>query len=295
MIRYLFTFLLLINIPLLSQEDKPASSLLSRITSSDMKDTSYLFGTHHLVKSSFLDSSFVIRNILQNIDEVITEVGNDPIDTPKVKKMKMTDRIYTFNDPSEEAIVDSCVKRILGKELSDFYYLKPIVVYITLDINSSASSKENFKEISKTGNSTDDYFVTNGKKLKKIIYGLETPQEQLSILLDSIPFREQISMLVALCQSLNSEKPGDVNEIDSCYQRLDLECLGAYTGENDSERLGAEILVDRRNVNWVQKIIYTITNRSAIIAVGALHLPGKMGLINLLREAGYTVEPVKMF
>ncbi|MBP9970851.1 MAG: TraB/GumN family protein, partial [Paludibacteraceae bacterium] len=36
-----------------------------------------------------------------------------------------------------------------------------------------------------------------------------------------------------------------------------------------------------------------IANKSTFIAVGALHLPGKDGLINLLREAGYTVEQVE--
>jgi hypothetical protein len=32
---------------------------------------------------------------------------------------------------------------------------------------------------------------------------------------------------------------------------------------------------------------------SLVIAVGAGHLPGKKGVLNLLREAGYKVEPVK--
>ena len=34
-------------------------------------------------------------------------------------------------------------------------------------------------------------------------------------------------------------------------------------------------------------------NNSLVVAVGAGHLPGKRGVLNLLKEAGYTVEPVK--
>jgi uncharacterized protein YbaP (TraB family) len=34
-------------------------------------------------------------------------------------------------------------------------------------------------------------------------------------------------------------------------------------------------------------------NNSLVVAVGAGHLPGKKGVLNLLREAGYKVEPVK--
>jgi hypothetical protein len=33
--------------------------------------------------------------------------------------------------------------------------------------------------------------------------------------------------------------------------------------------------------------------KSLVIAVGAGHLPGEKGVINLLRKAGYKVEPVK--
>lgn len=32
---------------------------------------------------------------------------------------------------------------------------------------------------------------------------------------------------------------------------------------------------------------------SVLIAVGAGHLPGEKGLISLLRQKGYTVEPVE--
>ena len=52
------------------------------------------------------------------------------------------------------------------------------------------------------------------------------------------------------------------------------------------------ISVDR-NKKWMNHIPTYIANKSTFIAVGALHLPGKDGLINLLREAGYTVEQVE--
>ena len=36
-----------------------------------------------------------------------------------------------------------------------------------------------------------------------------------------------------------------------------------------------------------------LPEKSMLIAVGAGHLPGKKGCINLLRQAGYKVTPVK--
>ena len=36
-----------------------------------------------------------------------------------------------------------------------------------------------------------------------------------------------------------------------------------------------------------------MNDKSLVVAVGAGHLPGEKGLINLLKKAGYKVEPVK--
>jgi uncharacterized protein YbaP (TraB family) len=42
----------------------------------------------------------------------------------------------------------------------------------------------------------------------------------------------------------------------------------------------------------MQKLPEIMKEKSSFIAVGALHLAGEEGLLNLLKEAGYTVEPV---
>ncbi len=54
-----------------------------------------------------------------------------------------------------------------------------------------------------------------------------------------------------------------------------------------------EILLYQRNINWVNKLKDLLANNTLVIAVGAGHLPGERGVINLLKKAGYKVEPVK--
>ena len=51
-------------------------------------------------------------------------------------------------------------------------------------------------------------------------------------------------------------------------------------------------LLRQRNQNWLPTIKQTLPKQSTTIAVGGLHLFGEYGLIRLLRQAGYTVEPV---
>ena len=52
-------------------------------------------------------------------------------------------------------------------------------------------------------------------------------------------------------------------------------------------------MVDDRNKAWIPLLTEQINKQSCFIAVGALHLPGEMGIIKLLRKEGYNVEPVK--
>ena len=54
-----------------------------------------------------------------------------------------------------------------------------------------------------------------------------------------------------------------------------------------------DLLLYNRNRNWAEKLKILMNDKSLVVAVGAGHLPGEKGLINLLKKAGYKVEPVK--
>ena len=53
-----------------------------------------------------------------------------------------------------------------------------------------------------------------------------------------------------------------------------------------------EILLDKRNVNWVKQLKTILPEKNIFMAVGAGHLVGKMGLIELLKREGYTLRPI---
>lgn len=57
------------------------------------------------------------------------------------------------------------------------------------------------------------------------------------------------------------------------------------------KKISKEILYDR-NYSWMKVIPDIIKEKSTFIAVGAVHLGGEEGLIDLLKKEGYTIEPV---
>lgn len=52
-------------------------------------------------------------------------------------------------------------------------------------------------------------------------------------------------------------------------------------------------LLDVRNRAWMPRLQTELARGDAFVAVGALHLPGEVGLIELLRHQGFSVTPVQ--
>jgi uncharacterized protein YbaP (TraB family) len=51
-------------------------------------------------------------------------------------------------------------------------------------------------------------------------------------------------------------------------------------------------MLDERNINWAKALPDMMKKESLFVAVGSAHLAGELGMINLLRKAGYKVKPV---
>ena len=56
-----------------------------------------------------------------------------------------------------------------------------------------------------------------------------------------------------------------------------------------------EALLYARNADWADKIPAIIADKSTLFVVGAAHLPGERGVLELLRAKGYVVEPLMIF
>jgi uncharacterized protein YbaP (TraB family) len=62
--------------------------------------------------------------------------------------------------------------------------------------------------------------------------------------------------------------------------------------ERSSTAQYMDLLLYNRNANWVSQFPAIAKNASTLFAVGAGHLGGSKGVINLLRQRGYQVRPI---
>lgn len=126
----------------------------------------------------------------------------------------------------------------------------------------------------------------------KPVGGLETLDSQIELL-----YGTPISL-----QAADIRK--SIDDIESCVEstRLMSEAYLAHDinklydiftdPKNGMTEPEAERMIYKRNNAWVDILTGLLPTASIFIAVGAGHLPGEKGLINLLRKAGYNVEPI---
>ncbi len=282
----------------MAQEDstgnEPASSLLWEISRSDVSFRSYLFGTNHLVSGAFVDTSSVMLNCINSADVIITEVESMEIDTAflvKAMTMKKND-YYSFSDPDdEEYMVNFFRNNPMLKAFADNYFiLKPMaywLIYFYSNYVKGAPSDN-------TGISTlDTYFMTEANKRNKELAGLETMEEQISYFMDSISINSQLAILLSTIRIKREEMDLAKNTLDTCYLSQDLSCMSTFGIFGSRFRNENSLFLENRNLLWMKKLPSYINYKSAVIAVGAGHLPGEYGLLNLLKKQGYTVKPVR--
>jgi hypothetical protein len=127
---------------------------------------------------------------------------------------------------------------------------------------------------------------------KKEIQGLETMAFQASVF-DSIPYQQQAKELLKTIDSMATYRKY-FEDMVKVYKTQQLDQIEKFFNSNEfGMQDNQDILLDKRNKNWVMQLKTIMKKESVFIAVGAGHLVGEMGLITLLRKAGYKVRPLE--
>ena len=86
---------------------------------------------------------------------------------------------------------------------------------------------------------------------------------------------------------------GDFQDMEAAYNKQDLDALCEISNDEMMKMLHDYLLV-QRNLTWIPKMMALMKNKSFFFAVGAAHLCGEDGLIELLTKKGYRVEGIEL-
>jgi uncharacterized protein YbaP (TraB family) len=124
---------------------------------------------------------------------------------------------------------------------------------------------------------------------------LETVEEQIAAFAGH-PEPDQIAMLVQAVE-MYPRLDEMVEEMIARYVEDDLAALAEValremqTGDEGLNQRVLDLLIVERNRRMAERLLPLIEARPYLVAIGALHLPGEEGVLNLLARQGWTVTP----
>ena len=276
------------------------AQLLWKVSGNGLGRPSYIFGTHHMAPSTMIDQIKGMDAAIAGCDIVVGEVEKDSLMSPEVQARMAQSMVAPLDStldkvltPSEYSIVEKVFNKYfgtMGLKLKQMNSLKPNAISTQMQAMQAIKYFPNFD-----ANKLIDVAVQNrANEAGRPSAGLESVDEQIALLFNG-PLKEQAKGLVEACKQDEFFQVQSAALADA-YMHQDLDKL--YTVMTDASMGGdseeeMEALIYSRNRNWVAKLKAMMPERACLVCVGAGPLPGDQGLLQLLRNEGYTVEPVQ--
>lgn len=269
--------------PLEAQLEK---SLLWEISGNGLDKPSYLYGTMHVGDKrahEFTDSTMIAFKSAKAYAGELNMAEVDQLSLLNMMKLADGQKLHTlFTDEEWQSIVSYCQSKVHVNP-NDFDDYNVFFIY-------SLIAQGQFKN--QKGQAVDMYFFNEARKSQKKLLGLEKPEEQIAAI-NSMKLDEQKKMVLDAVSGKGGNSDKDLKRMMKYYGKGDLEALLRFSKESDFSSDFEEALVTKRNHNMAERMAPLMRDQSTFVAVGALHLPGDEGVINLLRKAGYRVRAVK--
>ncbi len=277
------------------------NALLWKVQKEPDDPASYLFGTMHLTDDRLLDVPEEVINALNGAQIVALE-NLDVLDSSVAKqRMREIPELWKFDDG--ETLRDHMSKEqleVLRKAARrfkvGFFKMLKFKPWLVMSMIGSPQCEKLRKNAGKMF--LDKAIGARAQTINADLIGLESLREQLAAM-DSMPMESQVAYLVGTAHMADKATDGLETMIQLYLQRK----IGAikpmfsyFSGKNQSLDNAYSAfkthLIDKRNLVMRDRSVPLLERGNAFIAVGALHLPGESGLVNLYREAGYKVTAV---
>lgn len=283
------------------------AQLLYKISGNDLEKPSYIIGTHHLANVGFVEKINGVKEAVTETEQVYGELKWDAMANPDSLKA-MQERMMlpegqtlkTILTPEQYKRLDAFMTAKMGAGMSNpmveaqMGKLTPMALVTQFQVLLFLMNHMGEFDPSST---FDQYFQAQAQKNNLPCGGLETMSFQAQLLYGSTPMERQVEQLMCLIdnEQFNVQmleemtKAFYAQDLDALKKAMDVK-LGTSCDSTPEEEAA---LIDNRNADWLTKMPAIMKQAPTFFAVGAGHLPGEKGVLQLLRNAGYTVEGVK--
>lgn len=262
-----------------TKSPKLENSLLWEVSGNGLAKSSYLYGTIHMICAADYFVTEKTKKAFEVSDKLVLEVN-----LSDVKELTDMQQLALGKEPLDKKLtpeqlstLDGILRKSAGMNIQQVNSLSLVSVMSLIFMKTYGCEDLKVYELE---------FIEKAKKRNIEVAGLETVKSQFEILENAYTNEEMIDMLVEAVKEGSNPLVGNykAEDIDAIYKNT--------TSEKLMNERNKKMMLDARNGNWVKQMPELMKKQSVFFAVGAAHLGGEEGVINLLRKAGYKVEPV---
>lgn len=266
-------------------EVEDGNSLLWKIEGNNCQ-TSYIYGTMHIIDEEYYDFTESMKEKVSTSEAIIMEIGGipNPLETFSLMQLDTGDVTTLFSKEQMLVIVEFFDKK-LDTSPQEFYkiygQMKPFFIM-------QAISQNSFSENSK---SYDLEIMTIAGDKNIPLIGLETFTQQIGFF-DAISNEAMANLIIESIDGYEKEEK-QMQKLMKLYAEQKVDKLIPMIKKQSPEFMEfSDVFLYDRNTAWIPKIENEIKDKKCFIAVGAAHLFGEKGVIDLLQKKGYTLTAI---
>tara|TARA_B000000460_G_scaffold220684_1_gene172352 strand:- start:9434 stop:10294 length:861 start_codon:yes stop_codon:yes gene_type:complete len=257
------------------------------------EDYLYVGGTLHLLSESDYPLPTQYSQAYEQSDLVVFETDLAALDSPEFLQHMLSALTYQKGERLTDALSQTTITSLTahlekrGLTLQQFNHFKPAMMSMTL-------SMVELQRMGLTSEGVDKHFHHKASLEGKPIAWLETPEQQIAFIAQMGQGDPDAFMQYTLKDL--AQLPELLPELKSSWSSGDLDKMYNESLADFAEQYPKvfDTLITQRNNAWMRDLNHYLASPEVeFVLVGALHLPGNVGVLNQLREQGYEVEKVK--
>ena len=272
---------------------KKYTSLFWEITGNGLKKPSYLFGTMHVSSKIAFNLSDSFYMAIKNAEVVALET-NPETWQEDMNNYDLESGDYDYRSGGIYSDMPSDYLNIktlrIGKyenKLEMAMFSKPSMInnllYRTLSDNSSDFEEDTYLDL---------YIYQTGKKLGKRVAGVERYEESMRLMGEA--YRDAAKEKNKKERSFDFDEEYSPAKLQEAYRLGNLDLLDSINRLNSQSEAFDEKFLYKRNEIQANSIDSILKRSVLFVGVGAAHLPGERGVIEMLRKKGYKLRPIYM-
>lgn len=260
-------------------------SLLWKISGNDLKKDSYLYGTMHVSSKVAFRLDDVFYKAMANSEVIALESDPTKWLESSYEMLNAYSGYYSHGGDYNKNFYENLVELYFPKRI----YIRNAIRLDNQMVNNFLYRKQlgadNFEEETYL----DMFIYQAGKKEGKDVIGLEDFKES-RYLVAKASYNANKRQIDTWLRKLYDKK-SNYRLTEDAYRDRNLDLLDSIGKATNTEHFRQYMLYER-NANMVQVLDSVMQHKSVFSGVGAAHLPGKNGMIEMLRDKGYTVTPL---